>query len=268
MVDFRVNNIDQRPVLLNPRYNFQPELPRAASSYDILMHCANLRSLKATINDGIGTGLAYLGAVFAGCPNLKEVRLAQRKVGTNVMSESASYSFCFIGNEKLPLLEKLMLENCFFTSLQIKLWDFSQLRHLELRNIQMKYFLRTLHGRDLPRLKVFRIEERCIWDSEGLQENLAVFLLDLPSLDVLSLSGVVGRIPMSVITTHGQTLHSLQLQETQHWMQTRNTSSALGTKPSCPMLTSEEINLLSTECPHLERLTLDMCRGGDWVWMK
>lgn len=134
-----------------------------------------------------------------------------------------------------------------------------------MRHISMEKFLRDLHGRDFPRLEVFRLEERCVWDAEGLHEKLSAFLLSLPSLQTLSLSGVVGRLPISVITTHGHTIRSLHLQETQHWMQTRDTSSTGGKTTSFPMLSLEDINSLNAECPHFERLTLDMGREADWV---
>lgn len=283
VVDFPVTTIDRFADPRLPRFaqigpsptqaDFRSKMPRPVLSFDVLRNCSNLRSVKATINADLGRGfearrgLSNLMNVIFNCPNLKELHIAHCRIGTNVFLMAPWTLSNLKEGDKLPPVEELVVDPDIFPTFRSGFWNMSQLRRLRLIDVNTKSFLRTVRGRDLPRLEEFRLEERCIWEPEGLQEVLVMFLFDLPSLNVLSLSGVVGRIPMSVITMHGQSLRSLQLRETQHWMQTRSTRSTPGIRTSCPMLSLEDIGLLNALCPHLERLTLDVGRGADWVWI-
>ena len=220
--------------------------------------------------------LQYLMEVLVTCPNLKEFHIAIRKTGTNVQAAPRPSAVDFKMGGKLPPLEEVVLERYF---LRLNgFCDVSQLRRVILRDIIMIDFLRSVRGRDLPRLEVFRLEERCSsraggrWAVKGVQIKMEIFLSELPSLHVLSLPGVVDRIPnvIAVIATHGQTLRSLQLLEARDWMQTDNTTcdaSSAGGTASCCMLSPQDINLLNVGCLYLEKLTLDIVREADWVWI-
>lgn len=237
-------------------------------NYKLLMHCRNLWSLAAIVNDGLESGLRRLKDVLVTNPNLKELHLAQRKVGMNIVSSFSRFSFMSEGNAKFPNLHRLELESFHFNSAGSRLWELSHLRHLELRNVQLNPFFDIVRAQDLKHLRVLRLEERCFAGASAPREKLADFLMNLPSgLECLSLSQVVGRIPISLMAiTHGMTLRSLVLQESLAWMHTGMTSAGPDNPLEvCPMLSVADLNLLGMECSCLETLLLDMPRTTEWV---
>lgn len=270
----RVNTITDIPLahMVVSQGLGQPMIPRTngyPENYELLIHYPILRSLDAIVNDGLETGVRRLKDVLATSNNLRKLRLVQRKVGTNIVSAFSGFSFSSKGDEKFPNLHRLELESFRFTSTGSRLWEFSDLRHLELRNVELSPFFDMCRGQDFRHLRILRFKERCFRSGQASRDKLVDFLMDLsPGLVDLSLSGAVGRIQMALIVTkHGRTLRSLDLQEPFAWMLlTRFTSSALNdTVEECPILSIEDLDLLRLECPCLETLALDMPRTTEWV---
>lgn len=129
-------------------------VPGVVPSLGILRNCSTLHPFTATIGSIEAMDLQYLMEVLVTCPNLKEFHIATRTTGTNVQAAPLSSAVDFKIGGMLPPLEEVVLERYFlrFNSF----CDVSQLRRVTVRDILMEDFLRSVRGRDLPRLEVFR----------------------------------------------------------------------------------------------------------------
>jgi len=194
------------------------------------------------------------------CQNLKILRV--RPSADMVYGGSWRWSFDYQEGDRFPPLQELTLEDYGLESddLCTRIWDFSMLTHLELRDRQEIPFLEALRKLQ-PCIRTLILDDayyRRAFENPDLTASLVDCLVfDCLELEHLHVSSVPGRLSPSTIAKHGSTLRSLTIRERDRW-------SGGDIVPS-PGLTAKDLEFLNMSCPHLESLTVDMKRSEQWV---
>jgi hypothetical protein len=132
-------------------------------------------------------------------------------------------------------------------------FNWSKLRHLELRGLRMFRLIKSL-GDQILTLQTLKLEFCCPPSHDmSNQEKLTVletFLSNVRGLETLVLHSDTPHLPISVFATHANTLKNLSIRYP-------NFRAGSYTYASGPW-TAQELDRLNRSCPRISHLTLDI----------
>ncbi|KAL6713104.1 hypothetical protein ACLMJK_009225 [Lecanora helva] len=151
--------------------------------------------------------------------------------------------------ERMPPIQELVLQRyCWDHSPQVAVnfWNWTNLRHLELREICMVSFLTSVPPERLLQLRVLVLDPRCILTPHESRASdlISVLVSKLRALEVLDLRLAPSKI-LSGISKNGQTLKVLKFRD----------SFALGDQKS-NTLSVNDMGTVRTSCLHLAELQI------------
>lgn len=242
-----------------------------------LLHSTSLYLIDVTLDDRGGEIVTLLKKVIRSCRNLKVLRLNLSSRIILGWTEGLLFTWHFGLDQdgKFPPLQELVLSHYTgeWTRAQLKydLWDWSELRVLKLQCSEAYSILQSLQGLQL-RIDTLVLDEYnrpdysfnntyyrfTDWpaakDAHTLLDN---FVLNCSGIQSLHVSCMRGRLPLSTISKHGSSLKSLTTREYIRW----NSRQV----PELPALSTDDLNFLNANCPHLESLAVDMETSDQWV---
>lgn len=169
------------------------------------------------------------------------------------------YDYEWLRPEPLPWVGNTPFE--IIKGSNLALWreamDWSQVKYLELKNVDLKTFYYEMSGM-LPNLQKYKIVPRSrlsYEDLKSLANQTSTFITTLPSLSSLSLHSMTVLIDFpSIFTVHGSELQHLELREWEPETHLR------------PTLSPVQLHDINAHCPSLTSLTIDLNRNGNWPY--
>jgi hypothetical protein len=235
-----------------------------------LLGSKNVRSIKADIEMEHLWSTRGLLEVMMSCSNLEVLHLRVPNNGGwrewQVDGVSVPHDFGALPGDKLPPLRELVYESR-FTNLRSgtrsfipsSCWDWSRIRHLELRGQNMIIFVKGITGQ-VKYLETLKIENFCGigYDYEYATQALSDFISEIQGLVNLELINGNVKLQVSTFTRLGATLNRLCYHKPVYpWVRP-------GSRYAIP-LSPEELGSISEDCPHLTSLTLHMFIDDDLV---
>ncbi|KAJ6787082.1 hypothetical protein PWT90_07288 [Aphanocladium album] len=164
----------------------------------------------------------------------------------------------FCEGEKLPPLRTLVL-NSYFWNHSVedarKHWDFSRIKSLRLTAVPLRAFLSSVSMADFINLHTLQLEDRNFYtddDEAGKATDLMSVLIrdHIHALTTLDITCDIRRLPVEVITQHGESLQHLRLRDNMGFEEDDGTP--------CPTLPASALAILADGLPHVRTLELDM----------
>ncbi|KAJ8124000.1 hypothetical protein O1611_g9464 [Lasiodiplodia mahajangana] len=163
--------------------------------------------------------------------------------------------FEFSGNERLPPFKELYLRsydwNHSATAVQ-QHWDFSEIRHLDMVNVPLGPFLRSVLFADFQHLETLRLDGSNVHLPDTRQDitgGLYILIKQIRALVDLKITCDTLSFPLDGILQHGQSLQSLCF---------RDYTGFADEHRRCPTMTLEDLDILSCALVKLRTLELDM----------
>jgi hypothetical protein len=235
-----------------------------------LLGSKNVRSIKANIQRVELESTRSLLEVVMSCSNLEVLHLRVPNNGGRhvwqVDDFNAPHDFGALPGDRLPPLRELVYES-HFTSfipgtkpfIPKSCWDWSRIRHLELRGQNMILFVKEIAGQ-IKYLETLKVENFCHigYAHEYATQVLVDFISELRGLVNLQLINPSVKLPISTITGLGTTLQRLCYHKPRYpWVRP-------GLRYAIP-LSPKELDCISEDCPHLTSLALHMFIDDDLV---
>ncbi|KAI1131045.1 F-box domain-containing protein [Nemania abortiva] len=188
--------------------------------------------------------------------SLKGLLLNSRQIETFWYDDRGQGTqFEFSGNERLPPFRELHLRsydwNHTATTVR-KHWDFSQIRCLEMANVPLGPFLRSVSFVDFRNLEVLRLDDFNVhlpdtrWD---ITKGLYILIRQIRGLVDLKFTCDTQSFPIDGILQHAQSLRSLCF---------RDYTGFSDEHRRCPTLKLEDLDTMSYALVELRVLELDM----------
>lgn len=261
-----------RNVSRNAQYNIR-------SNDFFFIECSS-DSLISTLGDS-NEPVRRLYKTLVACPNVRSLSLSLSQGGCDV-SETPR-SFDWKKGDRFPTLENLTLSGYDWNSMvrgtgksNAEYWkevmDWSQLKRLDL-SLPPNSFLETFRNNFDSLTSLSLRPEFGFWGDEltlcefneaaqELRQNYTSFVVDLPPLRELSISGMGQLLNMTpILQAHGASLETLAIHEFESECK-YETCNATWARPIFSVSDLEEIN---TAAPKLQTLTLDVRQNrGKW----
>jgi hypothetical protein len=208
--------------------------------------------------------------VVMSCPNLEALHLRVPNDGMRyewfVDDVNVLHDFGVLPGDKFPPLRGLVYESRFtgFQSgtrpfISTSYWDWSRIRHLELRGQNMIRFVKEITGQ-IEYLETLKVENFCNvhYAHEYATQVLNDFISEIGGLVNVELINANVVLPVSTFTRLGSTLNRHCYHKPVYpWV-----------RPCLiypPPFSQEELGSISEDCPHLTSLTLHMFIEEDLV---
>ena len=227
-----------------------------------LFGCQNIHSIDASIDCYFPGPMPRLKEVILSCMRLEVLRLHLPRDEDGYLPPSRTLSMQFDlyvkPDEKLPPLKELTIDsrithdNNKISLIPKSFWNWSQIRHLELRGQSMSRFLNSIQGH-ISYLETLVVEHFCstLAYNGGANRVLEDFVVSIHGLQSLKLTNNTRQIRISTLAVHGNTLERLTVLHPR-----RPVSPGLSSK-ACPY-TPKDLDELRESCPRLISLALDM----------
>jgi hypothetical protein len=231
-----------------------------------LVECPNIHSIKVEIGYEHPVSMRWLKDVLLASPKLEilHMTLPRTSQGISFRCDGLGvYNLCVQPGETLSSLKELVYEarapygrfDLQSFSIPASFFDWSKLRHLELRGLPMFHFIRSLDHQILN-LQTLKLEF-CSLPSHQMpnEEKITIlekFLSNIRGLETLVLHNDTPHVPISAIATHQDTLKHLSIR-----YPNLRAGSYWSTYAAGPW-TAQELDRLNRSCPHISYLTLDI----------
>jgi hypothetical protein len=238
-----------------------------------LLGCQNIQSIKADIVYKYPEPACRLKEVLMGCQNLDILHLRTvRLIGetgmflTGAGSLEQVFDLGVEPGDKLAPLRELVYEmhmRGFYIEVPLipnSFWDWTRLRHLELRGSQMIQFVNAIQGQ-IPSLEVLKLEHMD-WTGTWAYMQANNILNDL-------VSGIQGLIQFELVDAAFQLLPSTislqsKLKSLSYYTSRHCRKPGVHHMPSAPEpFSAGDIKLLATSCSELSSLALHMAYVTD-----
>lgn len=229
-----------------------------------LLGCGNIYSINAFTDCNFPGQMRRLKEIILSCKRLEvlHLRLWRNEDGRlpTSQAESSEFDLCVESGDKLPPLKELAIDSKIFTptspttvSIPSTFWNWSQIRHLELRGQNMLFFLESIRGQilhlDTLIIEHFFYEAGYDGDADRVLED---FIISIHGLKNLKLINPTKQISISTFAHHGSTLERLTV------LHPRKTVLLYsGYTNACPYEPAD-LEYLRESCPRLRSLALDM----------
>ena len=136
--------------------------------------------------------------------------------------------------------------------------DWTTLRRLEIKSPSLHVFNNLKDS--LPDLKSIRAGPLSIYghnetENQAIRDALTAFILDAPHLEEIGIGPMGQPLPVEkFVEVHGNTLKALEVHE----------YATYNSVPR-PVFNTTQLAQIRDQCPHLEKLELDVNRNGTWV---
>ncbi|KAI0105763.1 F-box domain-containing protein [Nemania sp. FL0031] len=163
--------------------------------------------------------------------------------------------FEFSGNERLPPFKELYLRSYDWNHSAIAVrqhWDFSEIRQLDMVNVPLGPFLRSVSFADFQHLETLRLDGANVqlpYTGQDITRGLYILIRQIRALADLKITCDIQSFPLDGILQHGQSLQSLCF---------RDFTGFTDEHRRCPTLKLEDLDVLSCALVKLRTLELDM----------
>jgi hypothetical protein len=231
-----------------------------------LVGCPNIHSIKVEIGYEHPVSMRWLKDVLLASPKLEilHMTLPRHRNGISFRCDGLGvYNLCVQPGETLSSLKELVYEartlygrlDLQSFSIPASFFNWSKIRHLELRGLPMFHLIRSLDDQILN-LQTLKLEF-CSMPSHQMPnvEKLTIlhkFLSNVRGLETLVLHNDTPHVPISALAIHGDTLKHLSIRYPNFRAPSDRSTYAAGP------WTAQELDRLNRSCPHISHLTLDI----------
>lgn len=257
-MDYCQSNLPNVRILVN---NFQGlsahEILQGLSTHNFALRYGQhqrLVSFKAT--GWMGLDYSELTSCLSSSPELDTLHLLSNRYSMDSMRPSFP-DRKLRAEDRLPPIKELVLHNYSWAhseSSVMNFWNFSRLTHLELKEVCVNRFLRTVPTQFLQQLETLILEDLCDELINLATSRMYQLLLDIHALEKLSMKCLIGGI-LPAVLKHGAALRSLEL---------RDYNGRTSKEPWCTFSIAD-VQSVGTACPNLAELTLDAWINDDKV---
>jgi hypothetical protein len=227
-----------------------------------LLGCHNIHTIDVSINANSPGPMPRLKEIILSCERLEVLRFRLPRDSDGCLPHSSTPSTQFDlyvePGDKLPPLKELVIDSRIthdkstISMIPKTFWNWSKIRHLELRGQGMIRFSESIRG-EITYLKTLVIEHFCSILSYGREPNRAIedFIVSIRCLQNLKLTNHTRQIPISTFASHGETLERLAILHPRKAITPGFDSRAFPYHP-------KQLDQLNESCPRLTSLALDM----------
>jgi hypothetical protein len=236
---------------------------------DTLLGCQNIQSVKANINYEHPASTRRLKEVLMSCPKLEvlHLRIPRKDVGLRWSSDwPGPQDFGVEPGDRLVPLRELVYESRPLYGrdglIPKSFWDFTRLRHLEIRGIDTINFVKSIPGQ-ITCLETLKIENFCCAEEwEVGAEVLNDFMSEIHGLVNLELINPIFNRSihrfLSILTQQSETLERLTFRKP------RRCCAPYSVLVGNPF-SVQSLDILGASCSKLSSLTLDIIITDDLV---
>lgn len=219
-----------------------------------LLGCRNIRSINAWPDYQQTKIASQFKELLIGCPGLEILHIKKQRLWHVRPGRQAipAFDLGILPGDKLPPVKKLVVE-LFLKGLPTRFWDFTNLKHLEVRSHFAFSFFGQLQN-PTNCVQTLIVEQRpllgFVSESEEI-DALNTFISNGKGIENLTIINGRVTIPARTICIHGDTLQSLTLHQPR-------CGPNYPTLADRPYYSPDDFKMLNRCCPHLSTMIVNL----------